>query len=61
MLRGIHALAKVRTLVHQRREELRGRLLQVSDVAEGQLVRVVVQRDHLLACASEVSNHAHMH
>ena len=52
--RGINALAKVRTLLQQGGEELRGRLLQVSDVAEGQVVGVVVQHDHFFACASEV-------
>ena len=52
MLRGIQPLPKVRTLVFQGGEEMRGRLLQVPDVEEGQLVRVVVQGDHVFACAS---------
>ena len=60
MLRGIQALAEVRALVFQRCEELRGRLLQVSDVAEGQIIGVMVQREHFFACAS-VPKHTQMH
>ena len=49
MLRGIQALAEVRAIVHQRGEELHGRLLQVSNVAEGQLVGVMIQNDDFFA------------
>ena len=57
VLRGIQALAKVSALVHQGRKELRGRLLQVSDVVEGQFVGVVVQSDHFFACSSHTDAH----
>ena len=57
VLRGIQALAEVSALVHQGRKELRGRLLQVSNVAEGQLIGVVVQSDHCFACASHADAH----
>ena len=52
--RGIQPLAEMRTLLRQGGEELRGRLLQVPDVLEGQVVGVVVQHDRFFACASEV-------
>ena len=56
VLRGIQPLPEVRTLVHQRCKELRSSLLQVSDVAEGQVVGVMIQNDYFFACASEVPN-----
>ena len=51
VLRSIHALAEVRAILLQRGKELCGRLLQVPDVVEGQLVGVMIQNDYIFVWA----------
>ena len=51
VLRGIQPLPKVCAIVLQRGKELCGRLLQVPDVAEGQIVGVMIQNDYIFAWA----------